>query len=427
MNQTSPNNKKVLITALVSVVVIALLGVTLYVGFSGRTAGRAIFVGDAANAVAGDAGFSGELSTLTQLNEFHLITGARLPVGKQSVAYSVEVLYDSNVITFDPAFGVDGVRTPKDVAWGNDFRRVTAENGRVLFEFATLNIEEALQGDIEDIATFHFTVNSGAPLTEGNIRAGAVRFGEINILDLDAADPNTNIIINIKQPSAEIDTDDDDDGVPDDADNCPLNANADQADAGGDGVGDACDADNDGIADADDNCPAVSNADQANANGDAQGDACDDGPAVCEANDADCGQFCRDNKGAYCDFVNECQAGGHCPAVNDAFNTLDQNAKVALCAANGIEAGVCEKLSVDLNDDGVVGNDELFLIKLSLFAKDSEPQPNCGAQGQPFCLFQAQGYYICENLEYIQIINGDEQPAGGQLCGGIEHIIGGAG
>jgi MYXO-CTERM domain-containing protein len=38
-------------------------------------------------------------------------------------------------------------------------------------------------------------------------------------------------------------SDDDDDGVPDDIDNCEFDANEDQADADGDGIGDACDPD----------------------------------------------------------------------------------------------------------------------------------------------------------------------------------------
>ena len=56
----------------------------------------------------------------------------------------------------------------------------------------------------------------------------------------------------------------DNDGWEDDTDNCPFNANADQADADGDGAGDACD-----------NCPTVSNADQVDTDGDSSGDACD--------------------------------------------------------------------------------------------------------------------------------------------------------
>jgi subtilisin family serine protease len=74
--------------------------------------------------------------------------------------------------------------------------------------------------------------------------------------------------------------DTDGDGVADAADNCPGVSNAGQADADGDGAGDACDPDddNDGAADGSDNCQFVSNPSQANADGDAQGDACDSTP-----------------------------------------------------------------------------------------------------------------------------------------------------
>ena len=74
------------------------------------------------------------------------------------------------------------------------------------------------------------------------------------------------------------DGDDDNDEVPDGADNCPLVANADQADNDGDGAGDVCDSDddNDGVDDGDDNCPLAANADQTDTDDDGAGDACDD-------------------------------------------------------------------------------------------------------------------------------------------------------
>jgi MYXO-CTERM domain-containing protein len=74
--------------------------------------------------------------------------------------------------------------------------------------------------------------------------------------------------------------DGDGDFVPDMCDVCPDIAD-DQTDSVGDGVGDACrDTDSDGVRDAADNCPADANADQVDADRDGKGDACDDDPPV---------------------------------------------------------------------------------------------------------------------------------------------------
>lgn len=81
--------------------------------------------------------------------------------------------------------------------------------------------------------------------------------------------------------------DTDDDGWPNDCDNCPDTASADQTDTDGDGHGDICDncpeddnpgqedGDDDGVGDVCDNCPEDPNPDQADTNDNGIGDACE--------------------------------------------------------------------------------------------------------------------------------------------------------
>jgi subtilisin-like proprotein convertase family protein len=87
------------------------------------------------------------------------------------------------------------------------------------------------------------------------------------------------------------DCDFDGDGLKDEVDNCPDDANASQVDTDGDLLGDACDPDddNDSIPDTGDNCRTVVNSNQANTDGDLVGNVCDaddDNDGVSDANDA---------------------------------------------------------------------------------------------------------------------------------------------
>jgi hypothetical protein len=129
-----------------------------------------------------------------------------------------------------------------------------------------------------------------------------------------------------------VDPDRDDDGIPNQFDNCPDVFNPDQADDDNDGIGDRCeivddtDFDNDGTPDNTDNCPAFANADQSDIDGDGRGDACDNCPETANPNQADSnndfvGDACTTNDDTDGDGVPNSQ--DNCP---DVANELQEDA-----------------------------------------------------------------------------------------------------
>ncbi len=110
--------------------------------------------------------------------------------------------------------------------------------------------------------------------------------------DPDGVLPSVSATISFTMPTNDTPDPDDPDGdgvLTSAGDNCPNDANVDQGDNDGDGIGNVCDPDwsgnpaddpdGDGVfTSAGDNCPDVSNADQSDADGDGVGDVCDPTP-----------------------------------------------------------------------------------------------------------------------------------------------------
>ena len=115
--------------------------------------------------------------------------------------------------------------------------------------------------DGQEVNTTH--TNPHDPDTDnGGVNDGT----EVNLNGTDPLDSSDDTTI----------ADADGDGVRDEADNCPANANADQLDQDGDGAGNVCDddLDGDGIRNAVDNCPSMVNPNQEDLDGNRQGDLC---------------------------------------------------------------------------------------------------------------------------------------------------------
>jgi hypothetical protein len=140
-------------------------------------------------------------------------------------------------------------------------------------------------------AALYMAQNPGA--TPAAVKAALLAAGDLTPCANSSDGSCTDDPDGIQEPLLLLACDDGDgDGVCDDVDNCPLNANPGQQDSDGDGIGDTCDnclinansdqldADGDGVGDACDNCINTANADQLDSDGDGTGDVCDSCPTI---------------------------------------------------------------------------------------------------------------------------------------------------
>jgi hypothetical protein len=142
----------------------------------------------------------------------------------------------------------------------------------------------------------------------------------------------------------------DNDGIADDIDNCPNNANAAQTDTDGDGLGDACDncldVDHDTICGPVDNCPNVANQSQIDADGDGIGDACD--ACIDVDHDTICGPV--DN----CPNVaNQGQIDADGDGIGDACDACIDVDHDTVCDSVDNCPGVANQGQIDADGDGI--------------------------------------------------------------------------
>lgn len=188
-------------------------------------------------------------------------------------------------------------RTDEDLSF-TLFRKLDASGGGVLFDNVFAKLADA-QGWIwrYDVVNLDLGCNFDRPDWEALCLGNLLPAGEY-VLTLHAAAEFPRDCgschgfafyarMEVRYAFDSIVGDSDQDGIPDDADICPLQWNPDQADVDDDGKGDACDdcpnvpdpaqadSDGDGAGDACDNCPEEPNPLQTDTDGDGIGDSCE--------------------------------------------------------------------------------------------------------------------------------------------------------
>lgn len=305
--------------------------------------------------------------------------------GGGSAVWEISITSDFKGLTkltyTDCAHTVNGVPMTANGVYSGKF----ASGGNSDDATGLFNITGGYTGVIEDQANV-----SNSTKTSGYF---LVKCSDDPVANEECAPNNLNVRFNAPAPFAcdggicpqasEDLPDTDGDGVVDKYDNCPNDANADQANQDFDALGNVCDGtndtgntgddDGDGVINAVDNCPAIANGEQIDTDGDSDGDVCDSTPE----GDNDSWSFAADN----CVFVdNEDQANVH----GDAADSVA-----------GYEGDICE----DQDGDGVVDADDVCPL---------DAQDHClkGSwytiknTSRDTCLTYVDGLVVGSNLEH---------------------------
>jgi cysteine-rich repeat protein len=177
------------------------------------------------------------------------------------------------------------------------------------------------------------------------------------------------------------DQDEDKDGIPDKADNCLAEKNADQLDADGDKVGDACD-----------NCPGDANTDQLDSNGDGIGNACE--PPGCGNGVVEKGELCDDGNLKSGDGCNAACGAETLPEpgqlviseiLPDPSTSTDANGEwVEIYNAGTTTVELAGLVIKSSNPASAVPSDKSYLLPpgaYAVLAKTADPLLNGGIEG----------------------------------------------